>query len=196
MPSPAPAQLLSTAEAITILVAVGCWDTSLAQALAAEVRERRLAHLLWEHQTGKQWRDKEAEEYKLARAARTVMDDLAGQVYREVMSQPNGRWSVTAYLSQTNLCGCCMNVKESVAACRANCGRQLCALCRTALGICTNRGICRQQHSSRWRVGVKVVDKGCALYKQWEAAAADADRYTDLTGWGHRLAARGNKARR
>lgn len=167
----------------------GSWDPCLAQALAAEVSERHLVHRQWEQQHGKLWRDKEAEEYAQAREARKVMDNLAFQIYREVTSCAEGRKAVRLYLLQPMLCGCCLNVMDSLAPCLDRCGRKLCKLCRSPLGICTNRGICAQKRPSMWRVGVKVCDHNNPLFQLWRAAAREADLLTDICGWGHRLAA-------
>lgn len=185
----APTQLLSFAEALTALVVTGTWDTCLAQALAAEVSERRLAHAQWEQQNHKRWLDKEAEEFQQARDARKVMDTFAKRIYDEVTSSVAGDWAVRSYLRKPMLCSWCLNVMDSVAPCLAHCGRQLCTLCRSPLGICVNSGTCRQAHPIRWKVGVKICNRDTELFQQWRTAADESDRLTDIVGWGHRSAA-------
>ena len=169
---------------------VGVWNTSIAQALAAETSKLHSEHLRWEQaHPGKRWQDKQDAEFKAAQQARAVMDDFGRKAYDKVLSYPDGWGKVMAYLNQKGLCGTCLNVTDSVNYCRNGCGRQLCGSCRSDLYICTNTGTCRQPHPVKWRVGIKLLDQDDELYKQWKVAALDADRCTDIAKWGHRLAA-------
>lgn len=48
----APTQPITFAKAVTILVALGIWDTSIAQALADQVSQRRRASIQYHHDHG------------------------------------------------------------------------------------------------------------------------------------------------
>jgi len=77
-------------------------------------------------------------------------------------------------------------VKDNQAPCRRNFGRMLCARCMTKSGICHNLGVCTQHHPVVWRAGIKLLDKDNDIYKEWQAAAAIADAYTERMRWGRR----------
>lgn len=176
-------------------MAVGCWDVSLAQALAAEISERHLTHSRWEQQHGMTWKKKEAAGFEQARACRDVLDAIGRRAYQAVLRQYGGRARLTAYLAQPDLCSYCLNVKKSLAPCLRGCGRQLCTDCRTQSGICHNTGICRQRHPIVWRAGIKLLDEDNAIHKEWQAAAELADAHTVNMTWGRNSAGHQEEAR-
>ena len=180
------AQLASCAEAVQVLVAVGHWNISLAQALAAEIRERKLACLRWEQRHGMKWTENNVAAFAKARNSRKVVDSIGWRAYLAVTNDADGQARLQAYLAQPSLCGYCLNVKDNLAPCWRKCGRNLCTLCRTKNGICHNQGVCSQHHPIVWRAGIKLLDKGHDIYKEWHAAAAIADAYTERMSWGRR----------
>lgn len=166
-------------------MALGIWDTSVAQALADEVSDRRLASIQYEQDHGMKLKDKDAVEHKLSQQARFVADLIAKDIYTRVMSKPCGRAALAAHLANHALCSCCLNLQPQLACCLNKCGRRLCTNCITDLGICNNIGVCRQRlQLTAWRAGVKVINKDDELYKQWKQATDDADKNIERTQCG------------
>lgn len=166
-------------------MALGRWDTSVAQALAAEVSERRLANIQYEQEHGMTRAEVDAGEHERSRQARELADHIAREIYGKLKRLPEGRAALDRHLANPALCSSCLNLKQPLVLCLNRCGRRLCTNCKTALGICTNIGVCRQKdHPTVWRAGVKVIDQNDELYKQWKKAADDADKYIKHTRCG------------
>jgi hypothetical protein len=170
------------------MVAVGTWDVSLAQALVAEMDERRRGHTQYEQDHGKEWQLSQTDAYKQARDSRKALDNIGWRAYQAIIKYTNGEARLKAYLAQPMLCGYCLNVKEQLSPCRRNCGRQLCPDCMTQSTICPNLGICQQPHPIVWRAGIKLFDHDNSIYKEWQAAADIADAHTEKAGYGRRPA--------
>ena len=184
------AQPPSFAEAVSCLVATGIWDSSLAQALAAEMNQRTLDNANFEQEHGGKTKLRVlADACEIARESRKAFTQIGKLVHRKVLDYWDGNLRLSEYLRQPGLCRSCFNLREQLVACRQGCGRQLCEQCRTKAMICPNLGICRQPiQLQQWRAAIHVLDWHDPLHAQWQAAAWTADRDTKESGAGRRPA--------
>lgn len=182
------AQPPSFAEAVSCLVATGIWDSSLAQALEAEMNQRTLDNANFEQAHGGKTKVRVlADACAIARDGREALKHIGKQVYDKVLSYKDGNRRLNEYLQQPGLCHLCFNLREELVLCRNDCGRYLCNMCRTKAQMCPNLGMCRQR-TQRWRAAIHLLDWQDPLYAQWQAAAWTADRHTKESGAGRRPA--------
>ena len=117
-------------EAVNVLVALGIWDVSLAQAMAAEIAERRVSHDQESEQRG---RPASAQQHPhgITRAALAQMLAIEKAALTTLLLKPGGAEELRSYLASPGICGACLNLREPLVACRRDCGRQLCPQCRS-----------------------------------------------------------------
>ena len=171
-------------------MATGIWDSSLAQALEAQMSQPTLANFTFEQAHGGKTKVRVlADACEIARESREALKLIGKQVCRKVLSYWDGKGRLNEYLQQPGLCRFCFNVREQLVLCRNGCGRKLCEQCRTKAMTCPNSGICRQPiQGQEWRAAIHVLDWQDPLYAQWQAAAWTADGHTKESGAGRRPA--------
>lgn len=177
------------------MVALGHWDASLAQALAAEVAERHLAH------------DQDAEHHRqhasgqpqqhlcsIARAARSNIITIEKEALTELLLQSGGAETLGNYLVEPRLCGACLNLWDSLVPCRHNCGRQLCHSCRSEDNTCSNVSLCNQPHPSPSRAAIKLLPENSQIVSRWQIAVERASMCAQQVGQGSRRADQNHRA--
>lgn len=171
-----------------MLVALGLWDASLAQAIAAEVTERHMAHCQEAERHGRSASEQQRRRHwcSTAQAARAKMNAIEKDALIALLLLRGGDVALRDYLVQPRLCGACMNVQESLVACRHNCGRQLCLKCRSEDDTCSNLGICNTPHPTAGRAAIKLLPKESELVSQWQMAEKHFDLHNQHVGRGHR----------
>ena len=146
-------------------MATGIWDSSLAQALEAEMSQRTLDNFNFEQAHGGKTKVRVlADACEIARESREALKQIGKQVCRKVLSYWDGKGRLNEYLQQPGLCRFCINVREQLVLCRNDCGRKLCEHCRTKAMTCPNLGICRQPIQGQdWRAAILAGSALCTV---------------------------------
>ena len=163
-------------------MALGCWDASLAQALAAQVAERHLSHDHEAERHGQPASEQQQQQLmcSITRAAHATMNTMEKKAFNTLLQQqPGGEETLCKYLAEPGLCGACLTLQEPpLVVCGRNCGRQLCPECRSEDNTCSNIRICNQPHPAAWRAAIKLLPRDSQIVAQWQAAAERAGLHT------------------
>lgn len=161
-------------EAVKVLVALGMWDLSLAQAMAAEIAERRMSH---DQEAEQHCMNPSAQQHSqgITRAALAQLLAIEKEALATLLLQPGGAEELRSYLASPGICGACLNLREPLVACRQDCGRQLCPECLSVDNIGSNLRICAHPHPTAWRAAIKLLPGDCEIVARWQTAAKHAD---------------------
>ena len=169
-------------------MAVGHWDHSLSQAIAAEVAKNKnwaYAPETESHDRPKRHGQPLSEQQRQQgmhglRIACSTMDTLEKVALTRLLLQHGGEDALHSHLADPRVCGVCFGLQQQLVTCpRSGCRRRLCPECFTKEDKGTNHHICDQTHPDTWRAAIRLLDQKTQIVAQWQKAAKDVDLLTE-----------------
>jgi len=175
-------------------VALGHWDLSLSQAIAAEITN---AHWAGTPETerhdrterhGQPHSEQQQQGMPGLLGACSTMDTIEKVALTRLLLETGGEDALHSHLADPRLCGSCFGLQQNLMACPRGCLRKLCPACFRKEDAGTNRHTCDQTHPATWRAAIRVMKGNTEIVTQWQKASNDADMLTEQVYGGPRQA--------